>query len=63
MKYVVFGIVTGTKYLGTWEADSPDEAIDKALQSDDNHISVCHYCSRSFDLDDICCQEGIAEEE
>jgi hypothetical protein len=41
-KYRVYGKVIGTKYLGTFEADNEQEAIEKGLDSDDVSITLYH---------------------
>ena len=48
--YRVYGIATIGKYLGTVEADSPEDAIDKGWDecTDKMHISICHHCSRQM---------------
>jgi hypothetical protein len=45
-KYSIFGQVRAGKYLGEVEADSEDEAIDKAYTElmDEMCISLCHQC-------------------
>lgn len=46
MKYHVTGTVTGSKYLSCFEANSEEEAIEKALESDaGNFVSLCNQCS------------------
>jgi hypothetical protein len=62
MKYRVYGTFTGTKYLGEFDAESADEAIKSALDSDQNSISLCHQCSHSVSLDENFCGDGFAEE-
>lgn len=37
--------VVGSKYLGEFEANSPEEAIEKALHSDKAWISLCCHCT------------------
>ena len=61
MKFLVYGLVTGTKFLGEWEAKDEDEAVSLALQSAQNRVSLCHYCSHKFDLDNNQCEEASAE--
>ncbi len=63
MKYAVYGIVRGTKYLGVFEAENEEQAIQAALGSDANSLSLCHQCADGFDLDDISCSEAVAEKE
>ena len=44
MKYKVYGTVTGTKYLGTFEAESAEVAETMAWESDECCVSLCHQC-------------------
>lgn len=44
MKYSVTGVVTGSKYLGEFEADSKEEAIALAMESDAISVRLCHQC-------------------
>jgi hypothetical protein len=44
--YNVYGIVTGSKYLGQVEAFSKDEAEEKAWSELEASVSLCHQCSR-----------------
>jgi hypothetical protein len=60
-KFSVIGIVPAQKYLGDFEADTAEEAIEMALSSDNNSLSICHQCSNSFELNDISCHEATAE--
>jgi len=43
--YHVTGVVTGSKYLGHFEADSEEEAIEKAINSAAASVSMCHQCA------------------
>lgn len=52
-KYSVIGVVTGSKYLGEFEASSPEEAIEMALASDGAYVSICHSCSGECDSPEI----------
>jgi len=45
MKYNLIGTVVGSKYLGTVEAESPEEAKEMARNLDSCSISLCHQCS------------------
>ena len=49
MRYRAFATVVGGKYLGEVEADSEEEAVDKAWELDECHISLCHHCSRQLE--------------
>jgi Fe-S oxidoreductase len=57
--YRVVGTVTASKYLGEFEADSPEEAVEKALESEEAHVSVCHQCAH--DVSDPGIEEAFAE--
>lgn len=48
----IIGILSASKYLGIVEADTKEEAIEKAEEElvDEMHASLCHYCSREIDL-------------
>lgn len=57
MKYYVTGRVVGSKYLGEYEADSSEQAIEMALAAEGGPISLCHNCSSQ-------CEDGeVAEAE
>lgn len=43
-KYRAFGKVVGTKYLGEFEADTPEEAKEKAENSEDACVILCYSC-------------------
>jgi hypothetical protein len=43
-KFNVVGAVSGSKYLGTFEAATAEEAIEMALNSDEASVSLCHQC-------------------
>lgn len=45
MKYNVTATVVGSKYLGEFEADSPDEAAEMARNSTAASIGFCHQCA------------------
>ncbi len=53
MKYRVWAAVSGTKYLGEVEADSPEEAEEKAWDLDSAYVSICHHCSEQISDPDI----------
>ena len=43
--YSVSATVTGSKYIGEFEASSEEEARKMAEESDEMYISLCHQCS------------------
>lgn len=54
MKYHVVGTVHGSKYLGEYEAESAEEAVEMALAEKGGPISLCHHCSQE-------CEDGNVE--
>jgi hypothetical protein len=58
-KYSVYGKVTGTKYVGEFEANSAEEAIQMAEESDNIYIFLCWQCAK--EIDDPMIEEFIAE--
>lgn len=54
-KFDVYGTVVGTKYLGEFEAESKEEAVALALESEGGIISLCHQCVSE-------CEDGTVEE-
>ena len=59
-KFEVYGLLTGSKYLGEFEAATEAEAIEMALASGKNHVSLCHQCSHDFDLDEHSAHDATA---
>lgn len=59
-KFSVVGVVKASKWLGEFEADTPEVAIELALQSDAASVSLCHHCSSECEDPQI--EEAIAEE-
>jgi hypothetical protein len=51
--YRVVGTVTASKYLGEFEADSEEEAIEMALNSEEAYVSMCHQCSSNCEDPEI----------
>ena len=52
-RYRVSGIVTGTKYLGEFEANSEEEAVGMALNSEEAYVSMCHQCAHGCEDPEI----------
>jgi len=48
-KFRVYGIVSGSKFLGVFEAETEQEAKDLGAESENTHISLCHQCSNECD--------------
>lgn len=51
MKYQVGGAVSASTYIGVFEANSPEEAIERAY--DAASVSVCHQCAAKIDDPEI----------
>ena len=56
-RYRIYGKVVGTKYLGEFEAETAEEAIEQGLDSDESLICLCHQCA-TFEA---AIEEGFAE--
>ncbi|WFU52216.1 hypothetical protein QA639_21145 [Bradyrhizobium pachyrhizi] len=59
-QFSVVGVVTGSKYIGTFWANSKEEALKMAEASDNNFVSLCHQCGDHCEDPEI--HELIAEE-
>jgi hypothetical protein len=44
-KFNVYATVTGSKYIGEFEAETKEDAIDQAELSGGAYVSLCHQCS------------------
>ena len=44
-RFSVVGAVQGSKWLGIFEADTADKAIQLALESSEAWVGLCHRCS------------------
>ena len=58
--YSVYAAVSGSKYIGDFEADNEDLAIAKAMESGNAHIGLCHQCAKQ--CEDAEAKDFIAEE-
>lgn len=65
-KYRVYGNYIFTKVLGEYEADSEEEAIEKALEDAECDIRLCYHCSQEFVdsgmIDEDSCAVDLLEE-
>lgn len=59
-KFRVVGKVSASKYLGEFEAETEEEAIELALNSDEACICLCHQCSPEAENPEI--HDAEAEE-
>ena len=62
MEYNVFGIFTASKFLGKFEANSPEEAEEMAANAATNHAQLCHQCAREVELEDYSASTFQVEE-
>jgi hypothetical protein len=44
-KFDVYATVKGSRYIGEFDAENEDEAIEMAARSDRANINLCHQCS------------------
>lgn len=54
--YYCTATVIGSKYLGVFWAETEDDAINMAIQSDEAQINLCHQCSvecEDAEVDDV----------
>lgn len=56
-KYRVWGTVTGSKYLGDFEASKEEEAIEIAICK--THVSLCHQCSSECEDPEVTSAEAM----
>ena len=56
-KWAVFGKVVGSKYIGSYEAETAEEAIELAQK--DAYVSLCHQCSGECEDPEV--DEMVAE--
>lgn len=53
-KYLAYGTVVGTVFIGEFEAESEEEAREMAENHDKAQApTLCHYCSDEIDLGDM----------
>jgi len=54
MKYLVYGIISASKFIGEFEAESKEKAIEMAENSENCYTpGLCHQCSGEINLGDI----------
>lgn len=59
-KFRINATVVGGKYIGEFEADTAEKAIEMAEQSEKAYVSLCHHCTDQ--CEDPECSEFHAEE-
>ncbi len=62
-KYKIYGNYVFSKYLGEFEANTKEEAIEKALYDAEDSIELCASCSNQFEdrgyLDEESCMAEV----
>ena len=48
-QFRVIGIVSGSKVIGTFEAEDAEDAKRQAAESDECYVSLCHSCCNECD--------------
>lgn len=51
-KYRVYALYTASKFLGEFEANSKEEAVNKGEEKGDTWVSLCHQCSDEIEVND-----------
>lgn len=59
MKFRVYAMYSGTKYLGEFEADDAEAAKEQASETGDEYMTLCHQCADQIELGD--CHEYLAD--
>ena len=64
-KYRVFGIISASKVMGEYEADSPEKAIERAEEDSkaDRCPILCYQCAQKVDLGEVYKMEAELMEE
>lgn len=52
-RYRVYSIATASTFLGEYEGDTKEAAIDAALEDNPPHVSLCHQCCGEIELGDF----------
>ena len=61
-KWTVYLSFNATKVVEDIEAETQEEAIEKAIDRD-GYASLCHQCSSEIELGDVIPEESSAEED
>lgn len=59
-RWAVSGVVVGSKYLGEFEANTAEEAVEMALNGPTAYVSLCHQCASECEDPEI--TDAIASE-
>lgn len=60
-KWHIYGVVTGTKYMGMVHADTEKEAQKRGMELDSGSVTLCHHCAEQCSDPEI--QDVNVEEE
>lgn len=58
--YAVYGVVSGTIFLGNITADTEEAAIAEGLNSPHNLAMLCENCASNISMDDVRARSAIA---
>ena len=51
-KYRIFENFTASRFVGEFEGNNEDDAIEKAYEQDEGFGGLCHHCANELDLSD-----------
>lgn len=57
-KYRVYSLATASLFLGEFDAETEDQAIELAIKENPPHASLCHHCSDEIELGDFYTEEA-----
>ena len=52
-KFAVYALYHASKYIGEYEAENEEDAIEKAGEDADGFISLCHQCAGEVEIGDL----------
>lgn len=61
-KFEVRGIVSASKYVGTFTADTAQQALEMAIEEGDLDCRLCHQCARKMDDPEVDIESLEADE-
>ncbi len=59
----VCGVVTGSKYLGDFRAQTAAEAVEMALAAEGGRVGFCHACAHNCEDAEVSDAEALEIEE
>lgn len=61
-KYNVYSMATASIFLGEFEAETEEQAIELAVKENPPHVSLCHQCSGEIEIGDFYQEEAEISE-